>query len=260
MSVQTVTDVIRARAHGEDRSGLGWSVGLHVLLVVALVAMPARWRQHVDDGPRTVMTISLGGTPGPRNGGETPMGGRAVAPAPTPPTPHVADAPPPPKAPEMALPDRRRPPRQVARSTAPSATPRTAATAAPAAAAPQAGSTPVNTGVRGQGFGLTTTGGGGGSGVQLDVQNFCCPEYLTQMIALIQRNWQSSQGTAGSVVMKFTIARPGTIDRVQVEQSSGLLAHELAAQRALLLTKLPELPAQFPNAELTVHMRFEYQR
>ena len=50
----------------------------------------------------------------------------------------------------MALPDRRRPPRQVARSTAPSATPRTAATAAPAAAAPQAGSTPVNTGVRGQ--------------------------------------------------------------------------------------------------------------
>ena len=135
MTTQTVTDIIRARAHGDDRSGVWWSVALHVLLGGALVVMPASWRQHVDDGPRTVMTISLGGTPGPRNGGETPMGGRAVAPTPVPtPTPRVADAPPPPKAPEMALPDRKRPPRKVAPSAASSTAPRTAATAAPTAA------------------------------------------------------------------------------------------------------------------------------
>jgi TonB family protein len=80
------------------------------------------------------------------------------------------------------------------------------------------------------------------------------------MITLIQRNWQSNQAVAGSVLMKFTITRAGTIENVQVEQSSGFLAHELTAQRALLLTRLPELPIQFPNQNLTVHMRFDYQR
>ena len=58
---------------------------------------------------------------------------------------------------------------------------------------PQEGPARAETGARGQGFGLTT-GGGGGTGVQLDVGNFCCPEYLEQMMALIQRNWQSKQG------------------------------------------------------------------
>ncbi|TMG78105.1 MAG: energy transducer TonB, partial [Betaproteobacteria bacterium] len=73
-------------------------------------------------------------------------------------------------------------------------------------------------------------------------------------------NWQSNQGIAGSVIMKFTITRAGTIENVQLERSSGFLAHELTAQRALLLTRLPELPIQFPNPSLTIHMTFEYQR
>jgi len=47
---------------------------------------------------------------------------------------------------------------------------------------------------------------------------------------------------------------------VQVELPSGFYALDLAAQRALLLTRLPELPAQFSNPTLTVHMRFEYSR
>ena len=60
--------------------------------------------------------------------------------------------------------------------------------------------------------------------------------------------------------MKFTITRGGAIEQVQVERPSGFVALDLAAQRALLLTRLPELPAQFPNPTLTVHMRFEYSR
>jgi TonB family protein len=80
------------------------------------------------------------------------------------------------------------------------------------------------------------------------------------MVTLIQRNWDRNQGVAGSVVMKFTITRAGTIENVQLEKSSGFLAHELNAQRALLLTRLPELPLQFPNPSLTVHVTFEYQR
>jgi TonB family protein len=137
--------------------------------------------------------------------------------------------------------------------------PKEATARTPSTGQPQEGSTRVDTGAKGQGFGLTS-GGGAGTSVQLDVANFCCPEYLSQMVTLIQRNWQSNQGIAGSVIMKFTITRAGTIESVQLERSSGFLAHELTAQRALLLTRLPELPIQFPNPTLTIHMTFEYQR
>jgi TonB family protein len=112
---------------------------------------------------------------------------------------------------------------------------------------------------RGQGFGLTT-GGGGGTGVQLDVTNFCCPDYLSQMVDLIQRNWMNRQGVTGKTTMKFTVTRNGAIEQVQVERPSGFFALDTAAQRALLLTRLPELPPQFPNATLAVHMTFEYSR
>ena len=55
-----------------------------------------------------------------------------------------------------------------------------------------AGSAVAETGARGVGFGLTT--GGGGTGGYLDVGNFCCPEYLTTMLQLIQRNWSATAG------------------------------------------------------------------
>ena len=257
MTEGTVTDIIIARAQMSEgaRSMIVWSVAAHIALLAFMILMPASWRGQMDEGPKTVMTISLGGAPGPRNGGLTTLGGRTVqAPPPVEPVRKV-ETPPARKAPEMALPTKNaRPAKPQPREAPKDATART-----PSTGEPQEGSTRVDTGARGQGFGLTS-GGGGGSGVQVDFANFCCPEYLSQMITLIQRNWQANQGVAGSVVMKFTISRAGTVENVQVEQSSGFLAHELAAQRALLLTRLPELPLAFPNQNLTVHMRFEYQR
>jgi hypothetical protein len=38
------------------------------------------------------------------------------------------------------------------------------------------------------------------------------------------------------------------------------VALDYAAQRALLLTRLPELPPQYPNPNLTLHVTFQYQR
>jgi TonB family protein len=124
---------------------------------------------------------------------------------------------------------------------------------------PRPGVTKTETGARGQGFGLSA-GGSGGTGVQLDVANFCCPEYIQQMVTLIQRNWRQTQGVPGQTVMKFTITRAGSIQGVNTEKPSGFLALDLAAERALLTTRLPELPPQFPNTSLTVHITFEYQR
>ena len=219
-----------------------WSLIGHAAIVGVLLFGPFDWNVEAE-APPTVMTISLAGAPGPRTG-MTPMGGKAV-PTPPPEAAPRAIPPPPPKPAERVVPTetRRRPP----------------AAPKPAPQEPQTGVTRTETGARGQGFGLSA-GGGGGSGVQLDVANFCCPEYIEQMVTLIQRNWQQNQGVRGSTVVKFTITRGGSIQGVMVERPSGFLALDLAAERALLTTRLPELPPQFPNPSLTVHITFEYQR
>jgi TonB family protein len=181
----------------------------------------------------------------------TPMAGREVAaPAPKPEAP-PAPAPPKPAARE-ALPAPKPRPATPARTTRPG-------TAKPTEEEPTPGATRTETGARGQGFGLST-GGSGGSGVQLEVGNFCCPEYLQQLVGLIQQNWQQKQGVAGSTVMRFAITRRGSIEGVQVFQTSGFLALDLAAQQALLRTRLPELPPQYPNPTLTMRVTFEYLR
>lgn len=247
-----VADVLVAREQRAEPFGsmVAWSVGAHVAVLLGLIFGPD-WRLSPTDTPRTVMTISLAGAPGPRAGGMTPTGGRAVPETPPAEKPKP-DPPPPPKPAARTIPTREAP------REAPRTEPRRPQPAA-AAQEPQPGVTRTETGARGQGFGLTT-GGGGGAGVQLDVSNFCCPEYIEQMVTLIQRSWQPNQGIRGVTLMKFTITRGGSIQDVAVERPSGFLALDLAAERALLTTRLPELPAPFPNPTLTVHITFEYQR
>ncbi len=256
---ETVSDIIAARAREPEGlpAILGWSVIAHVCVGALVVYSLAIWVNRPVEPAPTVMTISLGGSVGPRTGGMTAIGGRTVQ-APTPAQPvRRAETAPAQKTPEMALPTR--PARARPRVTrAPSdAVGRTPTTGDE----PTQGPARAETQVRGQGFGLTT-GGGGGTGVQLDVGNFCCPEYIAQMVRTIQQNWSSKQGVVGAVVMRFTIARPGTIvtDSIQLEQSSGFAAHEVEAKNALLRTRLTELPPAYPNPTLTVHMRFEYSR
>jgi TonB family protein len=255
--IESVTDIIvaRSRRPQELTQMVVWSAAVHAVVGTLIILAP---RNVIEETPKSVMTISLGGAPGPRAGGLTQMGGRAIQ-APPPPEPvRRAETAPAPRAPAMTLPDPNARPRSQARPTqAPKeATSRTATTGPE----PREGSAVAETPARGKGFGLST-GGGAGGGVQLDVGNFCCPEYLEQMVAVIQRNWHQNQGTVGTTIMKFTIRRDGTIDTAQVEKSSGFYALDNDAQRALLLTaKLPPLPVAFTNPSLTVHMRFEYQR
>jgi TonB family protein len=252
-----VTGIIIARGRAVEslRSMLAWSAVAHVALVTAVLAMPVSWSGESDNTERAVLTISLGGAPGPRSGGITPIAGRVVQ-APLPEVaPARADRPPAQAEPEMGIPTQRRTRADVER-TSESARGRTPTTGEE----PQVGPARTDTGARGQGFGLST-GGGGGTDAYLDVGDFCCPDYLEQMVQLIQRNWDSRQGILGVTLMMFTIQRDGLIRGVQVEEPSGFVALDLAAQRALLLTtRLPALPTEFPNLDLTVHIRFEFQR
>ncbi len=262
-----MTTAIPALSRQPDPS-MRTTVVLSVVLHVGVGLWLASSR-GVQRPPREVMTISLGGAPGPRNGGLTQMSGQAAPPPPATPAPprpvaaplappQAARQPAPPPAAAPAVRQAVRPTRRPDRNASTTAAPTTRAIEPAEAVEP--GTAPVQTRARGQGFGLSS-GGGGTKGVELDVGNFCCPEYLAQMVTLIQRNWQQAQGVTGTTKMVFTIARDGTIDAVSVDRTSGFLALDSAADRSLRLTRqLPPLPAQFSNPSLTVRMYFNYQR
>lgn len=248
----------RGGTAGLDRM-VGYSVAAHVVLLAVVTLVPSGWlgAQAVEE-PATVMTISLGGPVGPRNGGMTPMGGRPVQVAQPPQAKPAVEPvrPPAAKAPEMVEPTKTapKPPAAPVKTTVPEARNRTPIRGEEV----RKGSAVAETGGRGQGFGLTQ--GGGGTGAQINVGNFCCPEYITTMAELINRNWDSKQLVAGSTIMKFTIARDGTIGNIALARSSGQPSLDYLSERALAATKLPPLPAAYPNPSLTVQVTFDYLR
>jgi TonB family protein len=259
-----VTDVLRDRM-GEP-SGLQQmaivSLAAHAVLIGTFMLAPGNWLlSQTAKNPATVMTITLGGGgEGPQNGGLTAMGGRPVQAETPADTPREAVRPPAPAAPEMTVP-------------LPGAKPAKASSAAVKQAPDEArGQTPTRgketaagsavavTGARGAGFGLST-GGGPGAGAQLDVADFCCPDYLLTMIARIKAGWNEHQNITGLTIIKFIIQRDGTLRDITIERSSGFPIADLNAQRAVILARqLPPLPDAFPNPTLTVHLNFQYQR
>ena len=259
-----VSDVLRDRMHEPD--GLSrmvvLSAGAHVLLTAAIFLAPHGWLSPAEQAPHVAMTISLGSGGGPANGGMTALGGRPVQ-VETPPEEvkrPEAVRPPAAKAPEMTLPKAGVKPTKAAQTAVTQAPDQAKGRTPTKGAETSAGSAVAVTGTRGQGFGLST-GGGPGSGSTLDVADFCCPEYVATMVERIRANWIQNQGAAGQVFVKFTIERSGLLTNVSVETSSGQAILDLAAQRAVLVTKqLPQLPAQFPNPTLGVRLNFQYQQ
>jgi TonB family protein len=249
----STTDVIVARSHDVDRLStmVVWSVAAHIIVTALMVFLP---HEKADLTPKDVMTITIGGAPGPRTG-MTQMGARAVqAPAPEPVKRVETEAAPP--KPEMTLPDPKLKPRKQPKNAPKEAAAKTLSTGAE----PQEGTAKAETRVRGQGFGLSSAGGGGTGGVTVDAANFCCPDYITTMAELVKQTWNGNQGRSGLTTMKFTILKDGVIEGIQVEKPSGFPPLDAEATRALRYTRLPPLPARYPNPTLTVHLEFAYER
>ncbi|MGQ0734287.1 MAG: TonB family protein [Acidobacteriota bacterium] len=258
--MDVVSEVLSARASdGGLQRMLGASLLAHAVALALLLLAPSFWLgDRVAGEPENIMTISLGGAPGPRAGGMTPVGARPIQQAvPVEAKKAIEPVRPPARpAPEMIEP-KKAAPKRVERPAPAAQEPRgRTPTTGPEV---QKGQAVAETSARGQGFGLST--GGGGTAGYLDTANFCCPEYLTTMLDLINRRWDSKQQAAGSTVVRFVIERDGTIRDVEVEKTSGYATLDLLAQRALLLTRrLPALPQAFTEPSLTVHLIFEYQR
>lgn len=261
--MEAVTAVLleREREAANLTAMVTYSLAAHAIGAALVLFVPMQWASRQAEPPRTVMTISLGGgAPGPRAGGMTPIAGRAiqaVAPAPELPK-RAALTPPAAKAPEMVLPSKtaKTLPKQAVKEAPEDAKGRTATKGAET----RPGSALTETGSNVTGFVGLSTGGGGGTGGTLDVANFCCPEYIQTMSDLIHRNWAWKQGLAAENQVKFTIQKDGTLTDIELEQSSGNDLLDLASKRALIVTRrLPPLPKDFTNPNLTVHLRFRYQ-
>jgi TonB family protein len=258
---EAVSAILYERARLDDGISrtLLLSIGAHIVIVAALWLTPSDWRSRPADA-RPTMTISLGGTDAPNLGGLTTMAGRAVQEI-AKPQARIADTPPAPKPPEMAEPDRTVKP--IPTPTRPIAKPAESSKApAPTTGREiKTGSARVNTGGAAIPFGGLAQGGGGTGGVVLDVKNFCCPEYLTQMVQRIRQNWNPNQGAGGQPIIRFTIRRDGMLTNVELEKSSGQDLLDLEARRAVHRTmQLPPLPREFPDSSLTIHLTFDFQR
>ena len=261
-----VTDVLRDRMNAPR--GLNWMVGAsmtaHLVLVAAVILAPGGWLDSRRAEPKTIMTISLGGSnEGPANGGLTSIGARAVQQVKPPDEPKRPEPvrPPAAKAPEMSVPLPNKAPTKAPPPPKVQQAPDDARGRTPTRGAePRAGSAIAETGARGEGFGLST-GGGQGSGSRLDVADFCCPDYIITMVERVRANWVQRAEVPGMTVVKFTIQRDGSIANAAVDKTSGYIALDTAALRGVLGTRqLPPLPAAFPNPTLTVYLNFEYKR
>jgi TonB family protein len=257
--MDAVSEVLIARAPKNDglSSMLGASVMAHIALVGMVFFLPAWLFGTREKPPETIMMISLGGPVGPNDGGATMLGGRTIqqvvpveAKKPIEPV-----RPPSAKPPEMVEPTKA-PPKKTTPTKVEAKDPRS--TRPTKGAEIQKGTSIAETGAKGMGFGLSAGGGGGGG--QLEVANFCCPEYLITMQTLIRGNWNNQQGAVGMTHLRFVIQKDGRIVDITVEKSSGVETLDFFARRALLLTKLPPLPGGYSEPALAVHLYFEYQR
>jgi TonB family protein len=266
MEAVTAVLIDRERAARGLSRMVAWSIALHIALA-AVVAVGAGRLLGGQSTPvaRVVMSVSLGGSPGPDTGGANPLGGRPVQQVV--PTPEARPQPlrtPAAKTPAMTIPV----PAPAARTKP--AKPMPAVPEVKIAPEGARGRVPVTgpeekfgesfaeTGVNGLAMGLAT--GGTGTGSSLDVGNFCCPDYLRIMARKITESWNSRQGVSGTTVLHFTIQRDGRITEIGTEQSAGYML-DLIAQSALQRAgRLPPLPPAYTFPSLTVYLRFEYQR
>jgi TonB family protein len=237
------------------------SLAAHAAAIAVILMIPSVMPRPAQR-PRVVINISLGGAPGPNTGGMQMIGGRPIQAAQPSADPQIAKNTLPSAAstpPKMTLPDPKQKPRTPPKAPVSSKDPK--GTAAGKGFETQLGTAKVDTGAKGQGFGLSTGGMGGDGGVKLGVSEFPFPEYVSDMRDRIIKNWNQNQRASGIVIMKYIIQRNGQITDIEIAIPSGNPVLDLAAQRALVNTRmLAPLPSGFSGQRLPVELTFEYTR
>jgi len=159
----------------------------------------------------------------------------------------------------VALPDRSMPPRTPAlprpgEKELPrvASAPTPPATTGPAGRTPTAPPPPTTLG--------RATGSPQGSGaVTLSVSDFPFAWYLRAVNDKVSKNWEGKAKDGVQPTIVFEIGRDGQVRALAVEKSSGNPLYDQAALRAIAdANPFPQLPPEFPEPFLRVHLGFNY--
>jgi TonB family protein len=261
--MDAVSEILADRSRQADKVStmVIVSLVLHAAILGGITFVPRFSSDEID--PSKVMMISIsGGAPGPDQG-RNPMSTKQIQEAVPETVKPKNDAPPAIAKPEMVEPVKAAPtpPKAVTKPEPPKETPQIRGRTPTQGAEVTKGTARVDTASQSQTqFGGLATSAQVGTGAYTDYADFCCPEYLQQMVSVVRRNWQQRQGQEGENTAKFVIRRDGKIDSVEIEKSASPLL-DLATRRALITTdRLQPLPAGFSPQQLTVHLVFQYKR
>lgn len=250
---EAVSDILELRAvpeTGFSRMVTG-SIVVHVVGVMALFLAHQYVVTHRPPPPK-LMTITLGGSIGPRSTGMTAASARPVdqvEPQPKHEAVKTASS----QSSVMTLPVKSEPkPTPVDRSLPITPMPKPPTTGAQV----RQGTALAETGSTAQDKGLTV-GGSGGSAATLEVKDFCCPEYIQALLQRIENKWDKNVPGRGFTVLKFTVHRDGSISDISTDATTNDF-FENQSRSALMQARLPALPPEFKDDHLVIHLRFPY--
>jgi len=250
---ETVSEILEIRAvpeTGFSRSVTG-SIVVHLVGVVALFLAHQYVLAH-PQAAQEVMTITLGGSTGPRSTGMTSASARPVDEV-APQAKHEPIKTASSQSNVMTLPIKSEPKPQLNRDLPSTAMPKPPTIGAHV----RQGSSLAETGSMSQDTGLTI-GGGAGSSARLEVDaNFCCPEYVKTMVQRIEAKWTKDIPGRGEATLRFVIQRNGKVTDITVEKSTGTI-YENQSLSALQQAQIPPLPPEFKGDHLVIHLRFPY--
>ena len=98
--------------------------------------------------------------------------------------------------------------------------------------------------------------------VAVDNANFQYPYYFIQAFGKIQRNWSNpvAANQPLSCIIYFKVIRSGSVLDPEIEKSSGVTAYDRACLRAVQASSpLPQLPTDFRDDIIGIHLEFPYQ-
>jgi protein TonB len=127
--------------------------------------------------------------------------------------------------------------------------------AADSVATPAPTPPPAPPGGGGRGLSVGENAGGGAPGIPSD---FHFTYYIERMLALIESRWYKPSVPPGTRArVGFVILKSGKVERIQLEESSGISGFDRAALRAMYAANpLPPLPPAYGKPSLTVHLSF----
>lgn len=254
---ESVSDILLARQREVDSVGrpVAFSLGAHVVLIVAFALVPSAWFAAKPELP--TMKISLGaGSVGVKRSGQLSTGGKKVDEVVEPTRePILPVAPPKSITPDPAATVVKTPPKVSEKPPTTTPTPAVSKPATGQKITP--GSALVETGAKGLDIGLSSAGGGGNNSAEIDS---CCTEYFQDMRSRIDAVWQRNQNAVGEVDVDFVIDKDGRIGDVKVSKKSGYDLLDLAAHRAILQLRMGPLPPKYTGQKMFMTMKFTYTR